>query len=88
MNLILLKVKNVGIPGGPVVRTQHFHCRGLRVIPGKGTKITQALQHGRKKKKKKKERKNIGIQLACIRIVLTANGKNLIPKGLSKMGMH
>ena len=26
-------------PGGLVVRTQHFHCRGLSSIPSWGTKI-------------------------------------------------
>ena len=36
-------------PGGPVVRIQRFHCRGLGSIPGQGTKIPQAAQHGQKK---------------------------------------
>ena len=27
------------LPGGPVVRTWHFHCRGLGSVPGRGTKI-------------------------------------------------
>ena len=36
-------------PGGPVVRTLRFHCPGL--MPGQGTKIPQAVQHGQKKKK-------------------------------------
>ena len=29
-------------PGSPVVKTQHFHCRGPGSIPGLGTKIPQA----------------------------------------------
>ena len=29
-------------PGGPVVRTQHFHCPGSGSIPGRGTKIPKA----------------------------------------------
>ena len=29
-------------PGGPVVRTRRFHCRGPGSIPGWGTKILQA----------------------------------------------
>ena len=29
-------------PGGPVVRTQGFHCCGLGSIPGQGTKTSQA----------------------------------------------
>ena len=33
-------------PGGPVVRTRHFHCCS---IPGQGTKTPQAAQHGEKK---------------------------------------
>ena len=40
-------------PGGPVVRTLHFHCCGPGLIPGWGTKIPQATQHGQKKKKEK-----------------------------------
>ena len=30
-------------PGGPVVRTWHFHCWGPGSIPGWGTKIQQAV---------------------------------------------
>ena len=26
-------------PGSPVVKTLHFHCRGMSSIPGRGTKI-------------------------------------------------
>ena len=33
-------------PGSPVVRTQHFHCRGPVSIPGQGSKIPQVGQHG------------------------------------------
>ena len=40
-------------PGCPVVRAPCFHCRGTGSIPGRGTKIPQAEQHGKKKKKKK-----------------------------------
>ena len=32
-------------PGGPVVRTQCFHCWGLGSIPGEGTKILQVVWH-------------------------------------------
>ena len=39
------------LPGGPVVRTQCFHCWGPGKIPGWGTKILQAMQHDQKKKK-------------------------------------
>ena len=34
-----------------MVRTWHFHCHGPGSIPGQGTKIPQAAQHGQKKKK-------------------------------------
>ena len=44
-------------PGGPEVRTQHFHGRGLGLIPGQETKISQAAQCSPKTKKQKKERK-------------------------------
>ena len=40
-------------PGGPVVRTRHFHCRGLGSIPGQGTEIPQAVQRGQKNQKNK-----------------------------------
>ena len=32
-------------PGGPVVRTLHFHCRGhgSPIVPGWGTKIQHAM---------------------------------------------
>ena len=39
-------------PGGPVVRTCHFYCGGLGSVPGQGTKIPQAMQHGQRKKAK------------------------------------
>ena len=35
-------------PGGPVVRTRRFHCRGPGAIPGQGTKILEAATHGHK----------------------------------------
>ena len=30
-------------PGGPVIRTWYFHCRGLGSIPGQGTKVPQEI---------------------------------------------
>ena len=45
-------LKYTGIPGGPVVRTPCFHCRGLGSIPAWGTKISQTTQYGQKKGKK------------------------------------
>ena len=40
-------------PGGPVVRTQCFHCWSQGSVPGPGTKIPQAVWHGQKKGKSK-----------------------------------
>ena len=40
-------------PGGPVVRTPCFHCRGNGF--DWGTRIPHAVWHGQKKKKVKKE---------------------------------
>ena len=36
-------------PGSPVVRTQCFHCRDPGSIPGRETKIPQAVLCGQKK---------------------------------------
>ena len=44
-------------PGGPVVRTPHFHCRGPGSIPGQGTKILQATRHSQKTPKRWNEKK-------------------------------
>ena len=35
-----------------MVRTLHFHCRGMVSLPGWGTNVLRALRHGQKKKKK------------------------------------
>ena len=48
-----IKSNNREFPGGPVVRTRHFHSGGGGLIPGQGTKILLAMWHGQKKKKKK-----------------------------------
>ena len=48
-----LKIKYREFPGGLVVRILGFHCRGLGSIPGQGTEILQAMQHGPKKEKRK-----------------------------------
>ena len=37
---------NVGLPGGPVVKTPHFNVGGVGSIPGRGTKIPQAAGCG------------------------------------------
>ena len=37
--------------GSPVVRTQHFHCRGPGSIPGWGTRIPQSHSSAGKKEK-------------------------------------
>ena len=49
----MLDKKNIHLgesPGSPVVRIPCSHCGGLGLIPGRGTKILQAAQHGQKKK--------------------------------------
>ena len=40
-------------PGGAVVRTLHFQCRGRGLIPGLGTKIPHATWHNQNLKTKK-----------------------------------
>ena len=40
-------------PGGPVVRTQLFHCQSPSLIPARGAKILQAAQCSQKRKKNK-----------------------------------
>ena len=45
--------------GGPLIRSLHFHCHGLGLIPGQGSKIPQP-------KKKKKERKEFIKEVAPI----------------------
>ena len=43
----------------PVFRTWHSHGWGLGSVPGWGTEILQASQHGHERKKKKKKEKKI-----------------------------
>ena len=45
-------------PGGPVVRTQRFHCQGLGSIPGWGTNILYPASRCQKRKEKKKTLQN------------------------------
>ena len=40
------------LPDSPVLRTQHFHCRGLGSTPGQGTKILEATQRSQEKENK------------------------------------
>ena len=47
-------------PGGPVVGTHHFHCHGSGSIPGKGTRILQAMRHSQKNKQANKQTKKLG----------------------------
>ena len=42
-------------PGGSVVKTLSFQCRGTDLIPGPGTKIPHAVQHSQKKKNNTKK---------------------------------
>ena len=43
-------------PGSPVFGTQHFHCRGLGLVPGWGTKICKLLGTGQKERERERER--------------------------------
>ena len=51
---ILKKTQRREFPGGLVVKTWHFHCRGSGSIPDQGTKIPQATGHNKKKNPKVK----------------------------------
>ena len=46
-------------PGSPVVRALYFTAGGMGLIPGWGTKIPHAAEHGQKKKKKIEKKKEI-----------------------------
>ena len=50
-------------PGGAVVKTLCFWCKGLGFDSWLGAKIQYALQDSRKEKKKKKE--NDGVSYLC-----------------------
>ena len=47
------KEKPWDFPGGPVVTTPCFHCRGVGLIPGQGTRNLHAACMAKKKKKEK-----------------------------------
>ena len=53
-------------PGGPVVRTWHFHCCGLGSIPGQGTKILQAVQCCQKKERASEMRNWRQVLCLCV----------------------
>ena len=38
-----MKYSGWDLPGGPVVKTPCFHCRGIGSVPGQGTKILHAM---------------------------------------------
>ena len=43
-------------PGGPMIRTPHFHCCGPCLIPSLRTNILQTVWHNQKKKNRKKKK--------------------------------
>ena len=45
---------NRDFPGGPLIKTLHFQCRDMGLIPGPGKKIPHTMCCVVKKKKKKK----------------------------------
>ena len=53
-NKLKKKAKRREFPGGPVVRTPHFHCRG----PGLNPLVGEPRSCSQKQKKKKKKRQN------------------------------
>ena len=44
-------------PGGPMVKTPCFHCRGRGSIPGRGTKIPHATWRSQKTEKQTNKKK-------------------------------
>ena len=73
-----LKRKGGGdFPGGPVVRTLPFHCRGRRFDPGSGNEDPTCLTVWPKKKKKKKREKGGDLRALFVQgwvVVRTALG--------------
>ena len=56
----LYRVEYRDFPGSPVVKTLHFHCRGMDLIPDQGTKIPHDTWPRKKKSGvKMSESKNI-----------------------------
>ena len=51
MTFILRHVSCRGFPGGPVVRTWHFHSRSPGSIPGRELKSPSPMAQPKKKKK-------------------------------------
>ena len=43
------------LPGGPIVKIPHFHCRGRGFNPWWGTTIPHAMYHEQNEKKRKQE---------------------------------
>ena len=52
----LRKILIEGILWQSRLKTQRFHCQGLSLIPGQGTKIAPATWHAWSKKKRERER--------------------------------
>ena len=50
MNVNDLKLYQGDFPGGPVVKTLLFHCRGMSWIRGRGAKILHAAPQQEKQK--------------------------------------
>ena len=41
-----MRIKSIGLPGGPVAKTPCFSAGGRGSVPGWGTKIPCAMQYG------------------------------------------
>ena len=50
----LKRVNSREFPGGPVVSTQHFHCKGMGSISGWGTEIPHASQYSQENEERKR----------------------------------
>ena len=52
---MVLKRHKGDFPGGPVVKTPHFHSRGTGSVPGRGTKILHAAWPKKKNRERERE---------------------------------
>ena len=63
-----------------MVRTQRFHCRGSSSIPGRGTKIPQAVTCSQKKKRKKERKRKNKFFKRSLKVFLRKRVKRLKKK--------
>ena len=73
-------------PDGSVVRTQHFHCRGLGTTADQGALIPQAMWHSQKEKKGEKTTRRYHLTLVRMTII-KKNTENKCWQGCREKGM-